>query len=1187
MRKVVEKKTYLSDPSLHTLVERVLKGEVCTKVGGLHGSAQSLVVSILNNAVDRPVVLVCPSQEEAEAYVRDLTFFLGEERVFLLPFRDMRYPEDVVFGERERAVQRIETLVALLNGRSAVTVIPLEALMQKVAPLSAVGDYIDDLAMGDLRDRDQLLATLYAGGYRRVPLVEEKGEFALRGFIVDIFPPAREHPLRLEFAGDEIESIREFDVTTQRSKVEVLDFTLPPTGEAILTEEGRLRVLQNLRHRMNRLDLPRAKRDRLIEMVEMEPDSLLNLQILPLLYRDEAGGPSGLDTVFDYLPRRSVIVTGESRDLPAKGRQIEDAIDRFLFKADREEKFYLERDVFSLSAEECLRRLDGFQRVDMDELPLSGDGGLHVMVEKHSGLRREAATVGRENGLLTPLADQVRDWLNEGMSVYFLSADGERARMEHLLEGYSLPVARSDASILSDLARRGTEGRLILKAGRIAEGFSCPGLKLVIITEEEIFGKKIKKRRRARAREGYFLKSFGELKAGDFVVHVDHGIGRYHELKRLSIGNQENDYLLIEYLGGDRLYIPVERLDQIQRYLGPDGHMPPVDKLGGSSWDAVKKRVKKSVREIAEELVSIYAAREVMTGHQYAPGDRYYEEFCSSFAYEETPDQAQAIDDVNIDLSEPKSMDRLICGDAGFGKTEVALRASFRVAMNGKQVAILVPTTILAEQHYHTFKKRFEKYPLRIEVLNRFRTAAQQKKIVEEVNRGTVDVVIGTHRLLQKDVLFRDLGLVIIDEEQRFGVSHKEKLKKLRTLVEVLTMTATPIPRTLQLSLVGIRDLSVINTPPQDRQSVKVEVSEFDEEMIARAIRQELARDGQVFFVHDRVRSIYSMARMVERLVPEAKIGVAHGQMKPKELEDVIVRFVRGDMNVLVCTTIIGSGVDMPMVNTIIINRADRFGLSSLYQLRGRVGRSSESAFAYLFVPRGMVLSRDARKRLRVVQEYSDPGSGFKVATQDLEIRGAGNLLGVSQSGQISAVGYELYMELMEKTVSELRGEPVPEEDISPEIHFGIPAFIPDDYIQDMQIRLVTYKKISTAASDDELADLREELSDRYGFVPAHLENLLGIIGVRNELKKIRAEKMEYDGSVMCISLRRDSAVDPSCIMELARGPYRGLRLAPDYTLSVPFPGLAGGEIIGEARRLTAALTAGPPPGEENLLQGG
>ncbi len=1186
MRKVVEQKICLSDLSLHTLVERVLKGEVCTKVGGLHGSAQSLVVSILYNALNRPVVLVCPSQKEAEAYVRDLTFFLGDKRVFLLPPRDMRYPEDVVFGERERAVQRIGTLVALLSGIPAVTVIPLESLMQKVAPLSAVGDSIDALAMGDTRDRDQLIATLYAGGYRRVPLVEEKGEFALRGFIVDIFLPTHEHPLRLEFAGDEIESIREFDVTTQRSKAEVLDFTLPPAGEAILTDEARLRVLRNLRHRMNRLDLPRVKRDRLIEMVEMEPDALLNLQMLPLLYRDETGESSSLDTVFDYLPRRAVIVSGESRDLPAKGEQIEDAIDRFLFKADKEEKFYLEKDTFSLSAEECLRQIARFQRVDMDELPLSGDGGLHVRVEKHSGLRREAATVGRENGLLTPLADQAREWLNEGMSVYFLSAGSERARMEHLLEGYSLPVIPSDASILSDLARPGTDGRLMLKTGWITEGFFFPGLKLVIITEEEIFGKKIKKRRRARAREGYFLKSFGELKEGDFVVHLDHGIGRYHKLKRLSIGNQENDYLLIEYLGGDRLYIPVERLDQIQRYIGSDGHMPPVDKLGGSSWDAVKKRVKKSVREIAEELVSIYAAREIMAGHQYAPGDRYYEEFCSSFEYEETPDQAQAIDDVNIDLSEPKPMDRLICGDAGFGKTEVALRASFRVAMSGKQVAILVPTTILAEQHYHTFRKRFEKYPLRIEVLNRFRTAAQQKKIVEEINRGTVDLVIGTHRLLQKDVLFRDLGLVIIDEEQRFGVSHKEKLKKLRTLVEVLTMTATPIPRTLQLSLVGIRDLSIINTPPQDRQSVKVEVSEFDEEMIARAIRQELARDGQVFFVHDRVRSIYSMARVVERLVPEAKIGVAHGQMKPKELEDVIVGFVRGDMNVLVCTTIIGSGVDMPMVNTIIINRADRFGLSSLYQLRGRVGRSSESAFAYLFVPRGMVLSRDARKRLRVVREYSDPGSGFKVATQDLEIRGAGNLLGVSQSGQISAVGYELYMELMEKTISELRGEAVPEEDISPEIHFGIPAFIPDDYIQDMQIRLVTYKKISTAASDDELADLREELSDRYGFVPAHLENLLGIIGVRNELKKIRAEKMEYDGSVMCVSLRRDSAVDPACIMALARGPYRGMRLAPDYTLSVPFPGLAGGEIIGEARRLTAALTAGPSPDEVKVLQG-
>jgi transcription-repair coupling factor (superfamily II helicase) len=517
-------------------------------------------------------------------------------------------------------------------------------------------------------------------------------------------------------------------------------------------------------------------------------------------------------------------------------------------------------------------------------------------------------------------------------------------------------------------------------------------------------------------------------------------------------------------------------------------------------------------------------------------------------------------------------MDRLICGDAGFGKTEIALRASFRVSMDGRQVALLVPTTILAEQHYQTFLKRFEKYPVRVEVLNRFKTKSQQNKIVENINEGLVDIVIGTHRILQKDLRFKNLGLVIIDEEQRFGVKHKERLKKLRTMVDVLTLTATPIPRTLQLSLVGIRDLSVIDTPPPDRQSVKVHVSEFDEDLIREAIGNELIRGGQVFFVHDRVKSIYSMARFVETLVPEAKISVVHGQMKANEIEDVMVKFVHKEVDVLVCTTIIGSGLDIPSANTIIINRADRLGLSNLYQLRGRVGRSNEEAYAYLLIPEGAILSRDARKRLRVAQEFSEPGSGFKVATHDLEIRGGGNLLGISQSGHISAVGYELYTELMEKAIGELKGERPSEEVVSPEISFGIPAFIPDDYIADMQTRLVTYKKISMASSDDVISDLREELSDCYGFVPEQVENLLSIIEIRNILKEVVAEKMHYDGKAMHISFREKSPVDPVRILDLSRGKLKGLRLTPDLRLSVPMPGLQASEIMVHARGLLELL---------------
>jgi transcription-repair coupling factor (superfamily II helicase) len=584
--------------------------------------------------------------------------------------------------------------------------------------------------------------------------------------------------------------------------------------------------------------------------------------------------------------------------------------------------------------------------------------------------------------------------------------------------------------------------------------------------------------------------------------------------------------------------------------------------------------VKKSVREVAEELVAIYAAREVMVRDAFAAPDRIYDEFCASFEFEETPDQARAIEEIHLDMNGGKPMDRLICGDAGFGKTEVAMRASLRAALDGKQVAVLVPTTILAEQHHQTFTRRLKPYPIRVEVLNRFRTKAEQTEILDGLARGTVDIVIGTHRLLQKDVAFRNLGLVIIDEEQRFGVSHKEKLKKLRTLVDVLTLTATPIPRTLHLSLVGIRDLSIINTAPENRLPVKTHVLEFNEEVIADAIRRELARNGQVFFLHDRVRSIFTMARLVQKLVPEAQVGVVHGRMKPVEIEGAMARFVRREDNVLVCTTIIGSGLDIPTANTIIINRADRFGLAQLYQIRGRVGRSKEEAFAYLLVPKGAMLSRDAQKRLQVIMDFTEPGSGFRIASNDLEIRGAGNLLGISQSGHVSAVGYELYTELMDKAIREIKGEAPPDEEVRPEIHLGIPAFIPEAYMADEHRRLTTYKRVSLASTGEELDGIRDELLDCYGLVPVEVENLLAVIGIRNLLKTLKGKKMGYDGRAMSVSLQEKSPVDPVRIIEMYRRKVRGVQLSPDLKLTIPMPGLSGPAVLTRARELLQELGA-------------
>ena len=1178
MRKILQKNKLFADPSLHVLIDRICRGEKEITVSGLSGSAKSFILSILVTHVKKPLIFICPTVEEAKDACQDFSFFLGEENVFLFPPWDI-VSSDVLSSQREIMSKRIEILFRLLVDKQAVVVVPASAVLQKVVPVDILGDYIETVTIGDYLERDRLVNKLIEGGYKRVSLVEEEGEFSVRGHIIDLYPPTVLKPLRMEFMGDEIESIREFDPVTQRSRKELLEFVIPPASELIFSEETKKRALKNIRSRANDLGLSRAKKDHLLDIIESGLTSSVNPHLLSVFYGNFVSSSDGLDTVFDYVSRESIIAFDDFTALKQAEEEVTNYIDRFLLKAKNEGKFYVEREFFSASIDDLLERYENRQRIYLENLHIgarddAGEEDVRFNVEINAGLRQEkAAFLKKENGLLTPLANRVRNWIDEDNLVVFLCGEEEIQRMSHLLEGYSLPARQADSPFFSELDSHSGRGRLVIMAGKISEGFSYPSLRLVIISEEEIFGRKIKRKRKAYGREGFFLKSFGELKEGDFVVHGDHGIGLYLGLKKLDIGDTENDFLIIEYAGGDKLYIPVDRLDQIQRYIGPGDYAPGVDKLGGTSWETVKKRVKKSVRAIAKELVSIYAAREIMEGHQFHPPDRYYEEFSSSFEYEETPDQADAIEDVNIDMSDSRPMDRLICGDAGFGKTEVAIRASFRAAMDGKQTAVLVPTTILAEQHYQTFSERFEKYPVRIEVLNRYKTKAQQNKIVEDINKGLVDITIGTQRILQKDVIFKELGLVIIDEEQRFGVSDKEKLKKLRNLVDVLTLTATPIPRTLQLSLVGIRDLTIIDTPPQDRQFIRAYVTEFDEDVIKEAIKQELERGGQVFFVHDRVKSIYSMARFVEKLLPEAKIGVAHGQMKARDLEAVMVKFLKKEYSILICTTIIGSGVDIPTANTIIINRADRFGLSPLYQLRGRVGRSKEEAYAYLLVPRGVMLSRDARKRLRIIQEFSEPGSGFKVATHDLEIRGGGNFLGVSQSGHISAVGYELYTELMEKTVRELRGGETFDEEIRPEINFGLSAFIPDDYITDVHSRLMTYKKISMASSEEDLSDLKEELIDCYGITPPEVDNLVEIIRIRNQLKNVMAKKMEYDGKNMFIAFHQNSPINPEKIVDLSRSrKLQGLKFTPDFKLLVSMPGLKKNEIIDKAKNLLEEL---------------
>ena len=1167
---------------MRELLDMIGQKAPAVDVSAAAGTARPYLTALLFDRLAVPITVICPTSREASAFARDLKLLLGEEAVLHYPPLDF-LSIDMFALQREEELQRLNVLTRMQVDSRKIVVTCLTACRQKIMPFAEFQNYLKILSLGDTLIVEEIPAMLTAGGYRRVSLVEEPGEFSLRGNILDIFPPTENDPLRLEMSGDEIESIRRFDPASQRSRDTVDAFVMGPAGEILVSDERLARAVRNVKRRADDLDLTRDLRNRLVETLREQTATSVNPIFLPLFYEDydDAGfGSQQLSCFFDYLPQSTLLTLDDPAAIEKAAQDAAAGIDKLLYKAKAGGKFYLESAGLYLDEETLASHIDRLQKVSFIGLTLDDRGAgaapaIEVAARHEMFVARPHEGEVREEALLRQTAEQIRQMLSENLRVFFLSPTPEdTTRMKHLLSSYHLPVQMlpEKTALLDILNEPGDSAALYLMEGKISGGFISPVLGLAFLSEEEIFVKKTQRRRIRPTREGYFLKSFGDLKEGDFVVHTDFGIGRYLGLQKITVGIIENDFLVIEYADGDKLYLPVNTLEKIQRYLGPEGYVPKVDKMGGASWDAVKEQVKKSVRDVAEELVAIYAAREAMERKSFTPPDRVYEEFCSTFEFEETPDQAKAIEDIHADMDDLKPMDRLICGDAGFGKTEVALRAAFRAVMDGRQAALLVPTTILAEQHYATFSKRLADFPIRVEVLNRFKTTLEQKKIVEDLRMGRVDIVIGTHRLLQKDVEFKDLGLVIIDEEQRFGVTHKEKLKKMRTLVDVLTLSATPIPRTLHLSLVGIRDLSIINTPPEERQPIKTYVLEFDEDVIRSAVEAELNRQGQVFFVHDRVRSIYAIAHLVQRLVPKARVGVVHGQMKPVDIEKAMTQFIRKEFDVLVCTTIIGSGLDIPAANTIIINRADRFGLAQLYQIRGRVGRGSVEASAYLLLPKGAMLSRDAMKRLQAIKEFSEPGSGFRIAYNDLEIRGGGNLLGLSQAGHISAVGYELYTELMEKTVQEIKGSAPVEEEAMPEIQMGISAFLPESYVEDVQQRLILYKRISLAASDEELADIQNELADCYGPLPENAQNLLRVIALRNRLKPLKAKKMGYDGRFFYIYFRETSPIDPAKIIALSRKKIKELRFTPDFKLFLPAKADSPAAILDQACDLLKML---------------
>ncbi len=862
-----------------------------------------------------------------------------------------------------------------------------------------------------------------------------------------------------------------------------------------------------------------------------------------------------LETFFDYLPPQAVIFLEEPPELEKELARFWEEGQEYWQHALARGEFWPKPAELFLPEEEFADLSRAFSRVAFQGLEVGekeqATAVLRLETEANERLRSELLASKSEEGILQLLAQRIRSGAEKGV-ITLLTCSGMRSaqRLEEMLTRHALSVQTLRKPFSSWTPADSAGWNVTLLIGDLSRGFVFPQAGLMLITESELFGDKRPRKRSAVPRKDHALAAFSELTADDYVVHMDHGIGIYRGLMKLTLGEEEHDFLLIEYQGGDKLYLPVYRLNLVHKYVGSGEDGPRVDKLGGTSWEKAKQRVKHSLRELAEDLVKLYAARTVVKGHAFAAPDEFFREFEASFEYEETPDQMKAIEDVQADMDREKPMDRLVCGDVGFGKTEVALRSAFRAMMDGKQVAVLVPTTVLAQQHFRTFSRRFTPYPFRVEMLSRFRSRAEQKQILEDLAKGKVDLVIGTHRLLQRDVSFKDLGLLVIDEEHRFGVRHKEKLKHMRSNVDVLTLTATPIPRTLQMSLGGIRDLSVIETPPEDRLAIRTYVTEFDEEVIRDAIRRELRRGGQIFFVHNRVQSIPAMEKLLRRLVPEARLAIAHGQMAERDLERVMLAFVRKEVDLLLTTTIIESGLDFPSANTIIINRADKLGLAQMYQLRGRVGRSKERAYAYLLVPGLASMGSDARKRLEALQEVTELGSGLKLAMHDLEIRGAGALLGDAQSGHVAAVGFDMYLQILEQAVQELKGEEVVVE-VEPEIDLPIPAFIPGDYVEDINQRLVFYRRFSSAKTEEEVQEIGEELRDRYGPFPQVLENLLEVMNLKLLLKKGKVRRVSAEKERVILAFDPNSPIDPKrLVAAVAQG--RGKReFTPDQRLKL------------------------------------
>ena len=1154
-------------PAFARVASHLKEGTGRIRVSGLTPTAKALLLVLFQRSAGRPLIFVVKDNHAVEEFLPvlrgfcELTSACDSDSIVALPARDV-LPYQNLSPHPELQEERATALWKIATGAASIVVSPVAATAIRLRS----SDYYTDLARtirrGESFDLDSLLAHLNTVGYTSTDVVEMPGQYALRGGILDVYSPEADRPLRIEFFGDEADSIRKFDPASQRSSTPVDEALLLPLTETPVSEH----LLGAIHTRLS------GKRIEGSEEIIEAAVRAGGLNVFPgwEFYSPVAGADS---TIFDLIPRAAVLLD--------ETHQLKEEFDRFWTRVAgahersgvgnlvRPEDLYLPPD-------DWWQKTSTLPGADIEHL------GITRSLDDASEVSFLTQPSPRFHGAVPTMLQEVQKLNADGKRVLFAVPNiGEVERLADVFTEYN-------ASFKLGSRTRGGEsyadetsyfaGEILtttLATAYIPEGVLLPEANLAIFGSRDLFDESdavASRPQRSKSKVSAFLSDFRDLQVGDYVVHVEHGIGQYQGLKEINHGDGPAEFMLLEFAEGARLYVPLTRLDLVQKYRSSEGAKPVLSHLGTQSWSKTKARVKKAMKDMADELLKLYAERKTAVGHAFPPANEWFREFEDAFEFNETEDQAQAIKDVIRDMESTQPMDRLLCGDVGYGKTEVAMRAAFKAIADNKQVAVLAPTTVLAFQHFETFKQRFAPFPVTIEMISRFRNAKQQKEILQKTEAGKIDVLIGTHRILSQDITFSDLGLLIVDEEQRFGVRHKERIKQMRKQVDVLTMSATPIPRTLHMSLVGLRDMSVIETPPKDRMAIQTVVASWDEKLIQSAIEQELERGGQVYFVHNRVDTIWEIAAKIQALVPKARIIVGHGQMSEGALEKVMLKFMHHEADILVSTTIIENGLDIPLCNTILINRADRLGLSELYQLRGRVGRSNRRAYAYLMLPPEIELTPIARRRLAALKEFSDLGAGFKIAALDLELRGAGNMLGGEQSGHIEAIGFELYTQMLERAVRDMKGEAAPDE-AETQLNLGLNIRIPADYVPEENQRLQMYKRVARVETEQQLTDVAAELQDRYGPPPPAVRNLLDYASLKLLCMKVGVNAIERKRDSVTLKFQQNAAVDPE---QLARfvSAQRGAQFTPDGMLKFILKATAADEVLRNLRTVLEQLAS-------------